>query len=422
MSLIVSDFDIPDGGARAYLVLAGSFLGLVVNLGLINSIGAVEAYVLTHQLAETASVPVSMVFAIYLSLAYSMGVFVLFDKHGALWLLVALTVLIFGGLMAAASSQEVWQFCLSFVALGLGNGIGLTPLVAVINHWFLKKRGTCTGIATSGGSVGGVVFPILLRYLYGKYGFAWAMRILAFFTLGCMLCAVAFVKERVYRKDPEPEEAPASGVSLKSRFANSLGVAALRDKTFITLVAGAWCTELSMVLVVTYFPSYALAQGMSETTAYLLLTIWNCAGIFGRWLPGYALDYWGKFNVNLLMLTVFAVSIFTMWYPFGSRKGILYAFAVVGGFSSGSILTMLPACLAQITAVDQFGFKYLMINMFLAVGNLIVVPIGASIIDKRSSEDFKNYVVLVGCLAVTGTLFWFLARYRLVGNRLKVKV
>ena len=61
------------------------------------------------------------------------------------------------------------------------------------------------------------------------------------------------------------------------------------------------------------------------------------------------------------MLILYCLCIFVLLYPFGSSEKILYAFAGVGGYCSGSILGLLPACLSQITqlmkSVPNMGFS-----------------------------------------------------------------
>lgn len=413
----------PDGGWKAYLVLCGSFLGLVVNMGLINSIGAIQAYVSTHQLAGVAASSVAWIFSIYLALAYAIGIFIgpIFDRHGALELLVIATILLFAGLMGTASSTKISHFILSFICIGIGNGVGLTPLVAVINHWFFKRRGNSTGIATSGGSVGGLVFPLMLRHMYLTSGFVWAIRTLAFVCLGCMVSAVILARERLTR-EPDP---PADSESKWKTFSNKIGLfslSKLKNRTYALMITGVFCTELSLVLILTYFATYAMAQGVSESTSYLLLTVWNATGILGRWIPALASDYYGKFNVNIVMIFGLDLCVFMLWLPFGSSLKVLYAFAAVGGYFSGLILTMVPSCLAQISPVSEFGERYGILNAVLSLGNLVGLPIGAAIIGNGSVHNYTVFVGVVGVLLVTGTFFWILSRASIVGARLNVKV
>lgn len=428
----------PDGGKKAYSVLLGSFLGLISNLGVINSIGAIQAHVSTNQLLHVKTSTVSWIFSIYLALAYAIGLFIgpIFDRKGPRWLLVSATVLITVGFIATANSTNVWQFILSLsICVGVGNGIAMTPLVGVINHWFFVKRGNATGIATSGGSVGGLVIPLMLRLLYVKYGFQWAIRILAFFCLACMVSAVLLVEERVTKTKEEVEEEERqaeeivhSKIKGNSIFLpvikvfKSLSFKSLKEPNYSFLIAGAFSAELSLILIVTYFATYAIAQGISESTSYILLTVWNSTGILGRWIPGYLSDKFGKFNMNILMLTGLNFSIFVVWLPFGSSLKALYAFAALGGFFLGLILSMLPSCLGQISPVREFGGRYGLLLFFLSFGNLIGVPIGASIIGDGSQHNYDMFVVLVGILSTLGTVFWAVSRYYIVGTRLNVIV
>lgn len=418
--------DFPDGGLEAYSVLFGSFIGLTVCLGLVNSIGAIQAYVSLHQLSHLPASTIAWTFSIYLCLAYGSGIFIgsLFDKKGARWILVVATASIFAGLMAMANCTQLWQFILSFIALGIGNGIALPPLISVINHWFLKKRGLCTGLATSGGSIGGIMFPTLLRHLYTTYGYTWAIRTVAFICLFCMLVSVAMVRERI-RRDRKVTELEKFSVHLllqtKQLFTSEYWHTV--DFRFFFLVPGAFAAEIALILVMTYFPSYAIVHGSLESDSYLLLTVWNACGVLGRWLPGHISDTLGRFNVNVLMILCFNLSILVIWLPFG-HLGLktLYVYAAFGGFFSLSVLSMLPTCLAQITVAKELGKKYAVVNAFLSVGNLVVIPIGASVINDGRPRDYDMFVVLVGVLSLWGTFFWTLSRAMIVGKKVIVKV
>ncbi|KAI5951809.1 hypothetical protein KGF54_004884 [Candida jiufengensis] len=409
----------PDGGFKAYLTLFGCFLGLIVNLGLINSIGAVQSYVSNNILTNYSQSTISWIFSIYLSLAYAGGIFSgpFFDKYGTLYLLIASGGFIFAGLMGAAQSNQIYQFILSFIALGLGNGIGMAPLVSVISHFFYNKRGVCTGIATSGGSVGGLLFPLMLRKLYVSVGYVWAIRVLAFTCLGCMICSILLVKERFRRNKKKIVETNQMNSFEKIKL-EILEFVKIKDIKFVFVILGGFFAEFSLVLIVTYFANYAIAQGMNEGDSLLLLTIWNAVGIAGRWLPGLASDYFGRFNVNIVMLVMYSISILVILLPFGHNHKILYAFAVVGGISSGCILTLLPACLSQITRTDQLGKRYGLLNFYLSLANLFGIPIAAAILDT----NYNNLIVFIGCLSIAGLIFWTAARISIVGIKLNVKV
>ncbi|KAK6459502.1 monocarboxylate permease [Scheffersomyces xylosifermentans] len=431
---LVEEENFPDGGLEAYTVVLGSFLGLIVNLGIINAIGAVQAYVSTHQLAMVKASTASWIFSIYLALAYVLGIIVgsIFDKKGPMGLMIASTVLIFVGLIASANSTEVYQFILSFISLGIGNGIGMTPLIGVISHWFLKKRGNCIGLAMSGGSVGGLVFPLMLRHSYSKFGYAWAMRIFAFTCLCCMVVSTILVKGRALedsaqsvltqRPLSEQEEDAESKKRNLVRRLSFLSVFSLSDYKYLYLVAGAFFCEVSLVLLLTYFATYAIAHGISESTSLLLLTAWNGAGIAGRWVPSYFSDAYGRFNMNILMLSIFNISIFVIWLPFGGSAKVLFTFAAVGGFCQGAISSLLPACLSQITPANEIGSKFGLLNTITSTGNLFGIPLASVVINDGSVHNYQNFVILVGCLSSAGLIVWYMSRYSIVGLRFNVRV
>ncbi|CAN3376993.1 hypothetical protein DIURU_001998 [Diutina rugosa] len=415
----------PEGGLRAYLVVLGGFFGCIVNLGVLNSIGAVQMWVSGHQLKYYSASTISWIFSIYLALTYMLAIIAgpIFDRYGPRHIMIVSALLMFGGLMGVASATELWQFALGFICLGTGNGLGMSPSISTLSHWFFEKRGTMVGFATSGGSVGGLVFPLMLRYAYSKYGFEWAIRILAFTTLGCMVVATALVKER-FRRSPsqmsENHRSTSKWGHLKSKV--SLKFLVELDRRYWILVAGGFFAELSLVLIMTYFSTYCIAKGQTESTSLLLVTVWNATGIPGRIVPNFVSDYLGRFNMNVAMILGYTIVIWAVWLPLGHLVGALYAFAAIGGFFSGSILSLLPACLSQITPVREIGIRYGIVNFVLSIANLFGVPIASAIIGQGTSSDYDKFVIFVACLATAGLVLWYVDRGAVAGYKVNIKV
>ena len=64
------------------------------------------------------------------------------------------------------------------------------PSVAVVGHWFRRRRATGIGIVLSGGAVVGIVFPILLQHLIPVIVFGWAVRVIGFMIMVCFIVAL----------------------------------------------------------------------------------------------------------------------------------------------------------------------------------------------------------------------------------------
>lgn len=413
----------PDGGWKAWLVVFGSFIGLVINFGFLNAIGAVQAYVSNHQLAGQKVSSVSWVFSIYMCLPFFLGAFVgpIFDSRGATMLLTALTIMLFGGFIAVSFSKLIvaFIFSLSF-CMGIAQALAITPLVSLISHWFNLHRGKALGVATLGGSVGGVVWPLVLQAFYGSVGFGWGIRIVGFICLFGSSCLVLLVKSRFKRQISLSSKSGLAKFLLTTK--SFFDLLAFKEPKFTFLVAGVFFTEIALMSILTYLASYAILYGMSERDSLYLLTIFNAAGAFGRFIPNALADKIGTFNVMVSMLVGFVFLIFVIWLPFGHITAGLYAFTVTCGFFSSSILGLTPLCLGAITRVNQFGQRYGLMYTFSSTGILFGVPVGAAIIGEGHSLQYRNFAVFCGCFATVGTLCWLTSRWFLVGLKVNVKV
>jgi MFS family permease len=105
------------------------------------------------------------------------------------------------GFMMTSLTREYWQVILSqaFV-IGLGNGLVFVPSVAVLPQYFTTKKALANGIAASGSSFGGIIYPIVFRRLEQRVGFGWATRALGFIALGTLAFSALVMKPRILPK------------------------------------------------------------------------------------------------------------------------------------------------------------------------------------------------------------------------------
>lgn len=81
--------------------------------------------------------------------------------------------------MMTSIATEFYQI---FLAQGLGVGLAMgtifAPSLSTIGHHFAKSkyRSLAFGVFAAGASVGGAVFPVVLRHLFSSVGFGWAVR------------------------------------------------------------------------------------------------------------------------------------------------------------------------------------------------------------------------------------------------------
>nr|QFR37102.1 MFS transporter [Cyberlindnera americana] len=416
--------EFPDGGLEAWIVVFGSFLGLIPVFGLLNSIGSIQTYISSNQLRGVDSSITGWIFSIYLAIATAGSVFsgTLFDRMGRVEPMVAGTILYSIGLFTTAECTNVYQFILAFgVCVGLGTALNMTPLIGVISHFFYKKRALATGLATIGGSVGGIFIPIMLRKLFISVGYKWAIRVLAFICSACLGVSIVLTKERL-PKDEEYKKLTFKK-QLLTYFTSSIDFKAFRDFRFLFCVISILFSEMSLTTALTYLPDYALAQGVSEDNSYLLVTLMNVVGVFGRFIPNVIADKYGRFNVMISTSAIATILCLTVWLPFGKYQSALYAFAMTFSFFTSSIFSLTPVCLSQICKTSQFGTRFSTMYFIVAFGNLVSVPIAGAIIgDGTEISRYNNFVVYCSVVSVVGLASWVTSRYYIVKWKVFVKV
>lgn len=80
----------------------------------------------------------------------------LFDRYGPRWLLLVGSVTYVVSLVLLAECGRYYQFMLVYgVLAGVSSALLTTTALAVVAHWFEKKRGLASGIAFTGSSLGG---------------------------------------------------------------------------------------------------------------------------------------------------------------------------------------------------------------------------------------------------------------------------
>lgn len=411
--------DFPEGGTPAYLTVFGSFMGLIPAFGMVNSVGAIEAYVSNHQLKDVSTSTVSWIFSIYTFIAFSSCIFsgTFFDRSGAFKPMLIGSITFCGGMLATANCTRVYQFILAFgVLVGFGTGMLMSPLVGAVSHFFYKKRATATSIATTGGSLGGIIMPLMLRKMYSTVGFIWALRALTLFCACCLVLALIFTKERLHREDNSKIDSWKG--FFKVYFVDAFDYKSLSELKFMSCAIGVAFAEGSLVVVLIYLPSYAIMQGNSEQTSFLLIIVSNTCAILGRYIPGIAADRLGRFNVVILTVSMCALISLVLWLPFGKSLKVLYAFSGLYGFFSGSILSLSPVCCGQISRTEEFGKRYSTMYLISSFTMLTLIPIAGTVIGEGAQRNYNNFIGFSVALLGLAIMSYIVCRHACVGWRL----
>lgn len=293
-----------------------------------------------------------------------------------------------------------YQIILTYSLLGgIGGAMINAPAYGAIAHFFDARRGLATGIATTAGGVGGIVFPLLLQFLLGDkgVGFGWSCRIMGFILMALCALANVFIRTRLPPLVVAPDEKQKSVWPDFTIF---------RDKSFALSALGIFFMEFGLFVPLTYIVSYATAHGLSTSDSFMVLSLLNAGSVFGRFMPGLLADKIGRFNVIIMTIALCAATVLGIWLPSGSSKATLIAFCVTFGFASGSNLGLVPVCLGQFCAPQDYGRYYSTAQMLASFGTLTSVPIGGALLGNGHEDtgwlglilfSGTSYVVALGC-------------------------
>ncbi|OJJ35492.1 hypothetical protein ASPWEDRAFT_155349 [Aspergillus wentii DTO 134E9] len=394
LSRVTTDADgntYPEGGLQAWLVVFGSFMGLFGSLGLVNSVGTFQAYIEENQLKDYSSGSNGWIFGMYAFLTFFCGVQIgpIFDAKGPRFLVLAGSILVIVQMIAIGFCTKYWHFMLVMgVTGGIGASLIFTPAISAIGHWFNEKRGVATGIAATGGSVGGVVFPLILEKMFPKIGFAWATRAVALICLVLVITATILIRSRLPKK-------PASKENVLPDFR------IFREPKFALTTIGIFFVEWGLFIPLSYISSYALAHGVSREFSYQILAILNVGSFFGRWLPGFFSDFLGRFNTLIATVALCLICNACLWLPAGDNLPLLIVYCVVFGFASGSNISLTPVCIGQLCKTENYGRYYATAYTIVSFGTLTGIPIAGEIL-SRCNGEYWGLIAFTTCCYAAG--------------------
>ncbi|TVY60898.1 Aspyridones efflux protein apdF [Lachnellula suecica] len=325
----------PNGGLAAWLQVAAGFMIFFNTWGLINTFAVFQTYYESGALFTESSSNISWIGSIQCFLLQLTGIVAgpIYDRGHLRLLLLTGSLLVVFGYMMLSLCHEYWQAMLAqAICVGIGSGLLFTPTVSLLPTWFSSHLGLAVGIASSGSSLGGVIYPIVLYRLIGPIGFPWAVRTLAFIALGTFIIPVVVMKQRI--KPPK----------LRAM----IDWSAFTDAPYITFALALLIVFIGNSVLIFYISYYPVNNAFTnESLGFYMVAIFNAASVFGRIAPNALSDRIGVFNTFAPMALLLSITVFCMIAV--KNTGGMVVEALITGFFSGVIVALPPVCFAMLT-------------------------------------------------------------------------
>jgi len=271
----------------AWIILGVCFVNLFINYSIRLGYGVVlPEMIRTLHLGRTDA---GSIFNAYLFTYIVVTPFTgyLTDRFGARRV-IALGALVLGiGVLSMGTVQNLWTACLSYAVVGLGATGMWTPVITVVQQWFVpRRRGLALGILSTGYGLGfatmGAAFPWIVHHYNWRY---------AWYYLGAAAIAVVAVNAGLLRSSPESaglrpwgqkEADPVSSTGKETvRQAHSLSYVFKRPVFW--LIGGSYfCIAYALYGITTFMVDYAKYQlQLPLEKASFLATIHGVGQILG---------------------------------------------------------------------------------------------------------------------------------------------
>ena len=187
--------------------------------------------------------------------------------HFRALLLTGAFLIVFGHMMLSICNA-FWQAVLAQgIVVGIGSGCLFVPSVAIISTYFTTRIATAMGLAASGSSLGGIIYPIVFHRLQPTIGFAWTTRTIGFMMLAMLAIPISVMKMRVK---------PAATRKLYD-------LHAFKEPAWVCYVFGGILAFMGLYVPFFYIGYYSIVEGITDANlGFYLLPILNATSTFGR--------------------------------------------------------------------------------------------------------------------------------------------
>ncbi|KAJ7159022.1 major facilitator superfamily domain-containing protein [Mycena crocata] len=371
-NLAIARDQFPEGGLRAWATVAGAFLVQFCGFGYTTSFGVYQDFYTRDYLTQSSSSAISWIGSVNTLLVISGGLFAghFYDRGHFYALLYGGSLLLCFSLfmLSLCKPEQLYQI---FLAQGLGAGIGAgtvyVPSVAVVSHYFQRRRALAMTIVASGSSFGAVIHPIMLNNtLRSKLGFANAVRASAGLISGLLLIACVLMHPRL----PPPQSHPPFWRTVR-KFG--------RDRVYVLATLGMTIFSVGFYFPLFYLQLDAVTHGINETLSFYSLVIMNTSSFVGRLSPGFFGHRIGVINMVVAASGAGSVLILSM-IALKSVASVM-VIGVLYGYCAGVFVTLLAPMLAILTTdMRELGLRMGVCFAVEGFGGLIGPPINGALL------------------------------------------
>jgi MFS family permease len=299
------------------------------------------------------------------------------------------------GYFLMAGIQSLWQLYLLYACfVGMGFATHDVTTLSTAARWFVKRRGTMSGLLKVGTGAGQLTVPLVASALIAAYGWRQTYMILGGFTMIALVAAA-----QLMRRDPQSMGLQPDGESQNPQHSMTPNANAdlpfaviARSKPFWFICMTEFAGFFSIFTIIVHIVPHARDIGLSPAIAAGLLSTIGGVSMLGRIVMGAASDRLGGRRSLIICFIVLLTSL--VWLLMASNTWMLYLFAVVYGFAHGSLFTVISPTIAELFGTNSHGLLFGLVLFSGTIGGS-AGPLLAGFIFDQTGTYQTGFIVLV---------------------------
>ncbi len=293
------------------------------------------------------------------------------------------------GFFALSLINGIWQMPFIYGVFMSISSVILGPLSAstLLARWFSKKRGLAMGLAATGTSIGGFLFPPLLQFLIDSFEWRTAFQLLAGVILLILVPLITLVAcDWPAQKNlfPDGEDAPSEQSSSSANGPSYDSAAAImRERNFWAIAAVMGILFSTYTMLLSNLAPFAIGSGASPEQAARLISIIAIMGLIGKLLFGTIADridlrFGLGGSAGLLVIAL-------LCYLGNDNFNLLLAGSALAGLAAGGMLPVWGSLMAQAFGINNYGRVMGMMNPVTMPLIILSPPLAGAIYDRTGS-------------------------------------
>jgi len=343
---------------------------------------------------DTSSGATALIFGVTLLFFFGSGVVSgpISDRVGPRPVLAVGGTLFVAGLVATANAQRLWVGVLTYgIGVGLGCGLYVSPLTALVGRLFAQRRTTALSVAAAGHGLGTLIMSPLSQRIIAARG--WRDAYLTIAAIAAAIIAVALV---ALVRPPAPVMAAANGPNPAAGGYRAVMGRAAANPGFRSLCLATTLMSIALFVAFAFIVPFAQDNGVSPAGASRLVGIIGLSSVLGRLGLMRVAARVGPLRLLQITLVLQPLAYLT-WLAAGGRYPVLVAFAVLLGISYGGFVSVSAEAVIHLVGLAGIGSSMGLMWVSFGVGGLIGPPSAGFLSDQVGG---RTAVIILACVAL----------------------